>query len=95
MDSSAAHRFRLLRSSSAAMPASVLSRLEAVFRVPVLESYGMTEAAQQICANPPPPGIRKPGSVGPAVGPEVAILDGQGRRLGPETAERWQFAGRM
>ena len=72
------HRLRLLRSSSAAMPPGLLTRLEEAFGVPVLESYGMTEAAQQICANPPPPGRRKPGSVGPAAGPEVRILDADG-----------------
>lgn len=77
----AAHPLRLLRSSSAAMPGPVLSELETVFRAPVLESYGMTEAAQQICSNPPPPGNRRPGSVGPAAGPEIAILDGEGREV--------------
>ena len=67
--------FRLLRSSSAAMPTSVLERLEQTFGTPVVESYGMTESAQQICANPLPPAVRKPGSVGLPAGPKVAILD--------------------
>jgi acyl-CoA synthetase (AMP-forming)/AMP-acid ligase II len=71
------HRLRLLRSSSSPLPPAVLERLETVFRVPVLEAYGMTEAAHQICSNRPTgdQGVeRQPGSVGPAAGPEVTIL---------------------
>src|SRR4029077_3895483 len=49
--------------------------------VPVIESYGMTEAAHQIASNPLPPRARKPGSVGVAAGPEVAILDEAGETL--------------
>ena len=75
--------FRFLRSSSAAMPTSVLERLEQTFAAPVVESYGMTESAQQICANPLPPDVRKPGTVGLAAGPEVAILDAEGTPQSP------------
>ncbi len=39
--------------------------LEAAFGAPVLEAYGMTEAAHQMASNPLPPAERKPGSVGP------------------------------
>ena len=39
-------------------------RLEAAFGAPVLEAYGMTEAAHQMTSNPLPPAKRKPGSVG-------------------------------
>lgn len=70
---------RFIRSSSAALPPPVMERLEAAFGVPVIESYGMTEAAHQMASNRLPPGVRKPGSVGPAAGPEIAILDEQGR----------------
>ena len=76
-------RLRLIRSSSAALPPSVLAELEAVFHCPVIESYGMTEAAHQMASNPLPPAPRKPGSVGPAAGPEVGIMDDGGRLLGP------------
>jgi acyl-CoA synthetase (AMP-forming)/AMP-acid ligase II len=41
----------------------------------------MTEAAHQMAANPLPPRERKPGSVGIAAGPEVAIMDPDGRLL--------------
>ena len=42
----------------------------------------MTEAAHQMTSNPLPPAERKPGTVGLAAGPEVAIMDGAGRLLG-------------
>ena len=74
-------RLRLVRSSSAPLPTPVLHALEEAFGVPVIESYGMTEAAHQMTSNPLPPGERKPGSVGPAAGPEVAILDEDGAVL--------------
>ena len=71
-----AHRLRLLRSSSSPLPPAVLERLEVVFQVPVLEAYGMTEAAHQICSNrlPGSGDGRLPGSVGLPAGPEVAVL---------------------
>lgn len=79
---------RLIRSSSAALPPQVLAQLEDTFRVPVVESYGMTEAAHQMASNPLPPKARKPGSVGPAAGPEVAIMDEPGTILAQgETGE--------
>lgn len=80
-DSVAASRLRLIRSSSAALPPSVLAELEETFSCPVVESYGMTEASHQMASNPLPPRPRKPGSVGPAAGPEVAIMDADGALL--------------
>jgi acyl-CoA synthetase (AMP-forming)/AMP-acid ligase II len=71
-------RLRFIRSSSASLPPQVLKELESTFGVPVIEAYGMTEAAHQMCSNPLAPRPRKPGSVGPAAGPEVAILDPSG-----------------
>jgi len=68
-------RLRFIRSSSASLPPQVMLELEKTFGVPVIESYGMTEAAHQMASNPLPPRPRKPGSVGIAAGPEVAILD--------------------
>jgi acyl-CoA synthetase (AMP-forming)/AMP-acid ligase II len=72
---------RLIRSSSAALPPSVMGALEEAFGVPVVESYGMTEAAHQMASNPLPPRARKPGCVGLPAGPEVAILDSAGTRM--------------
>ncbi|KGT76054.1 thioester reductase [Bradyrhizobium japonicum] len=71
---------RVIRSASASLPVNVLSELEAQFGVPVIETYGMTEAASQIAANPLT--RRKPGSVGQSAGAEIAIMDTEGRRLG-------------
>ena len=70
--------FRFIRSSSAALPPGVMHDLEDLFRCPVIESYGMTEASHQMASNPLPPAERKPGSVGPAAGPDVAIMDEEG-----------------
>src|SRR5690606_7884939 len=61
----------------------VMAELEKVFGCPVIESYGMTEAAHQMSSNPLPPRPRKPGSVGPAAGPEVAIMAEDGTMLPP------------
>jgi oxalate---CoA ligase len=65
---------RFIRSSSSSLPPQVLAELETTFAAPVIEAYGMTEAAHQMACNPLPPGIRKPGTVGLAAGPEVAIM---------------------
>ena len=75
------HSLRFIRSSSAALPARLMHGLEELFQVPVIESYGMTEAAHQMASNPLPPGQRKSGSVGPAAGPEVSIMDETGNLL--------------
>jgi acyl-CoA synthetase (AMP-forming)/AMP-acid ligase II/acyl carrier protein len=72
---------RLIRSSSAALPQPVLRNLEETFQAPVIEAYGMTEAAHQMASNPLPPHRRKPGSVGLAAGPEIAIMDDSGTLL--------------
>ncbi|HEV2363533.1 MAG TPA: acyl--CoA ligase [Caulobacteraceae bacterium] len=74
-------RPRFLRSSSASLPPTVLAELEATFSAPVIEAYGMTEAAHQMTSNRLPPGKRKPGTVGVAAGPEVAVMDEAGALL--------------
>jgi acyl-CoA synthetase (AMP-forming)/AMP-acid ligase II len=72
---------RFIRSSSAALPPQLAAALEHCFNSPVIEAYGMTEAAHQIASNPLPPGVRMPKSVGVAAGPEVAIMDDAGHLL--------------
>ncbi|HFA60175.1 MAG TPA: AMP-dependent synthetase [Rhodospirillales bacterium] len=79
----AAAGLRFLRSSSASLPPQVMAELERVFACPVIESYGMTEAAHQMTSNPLPPAPRKPGSVGREAGPRVRILGEDGRFLAP------------
>ena len=71
-------RLRFVRSASAALPAQVMKALEEGLDAPVIEAYAMTEAAHQMCSNPLPPAPRKPGMVGPAAGPEVAVMDETG-----------------
>lgn len=74
---------RFIRSSSSALPKQVMEQLERCFGVPVIEAYGMTEAAHQMSSNPLPPAKRKPHSVGVAAGPEIAIMGEEGVLLGP------------
>ncbi|TPQ40517.1 non-ribosomal peptide synthetase, partial [Bradyrhizobium guangdongense] len=71
--------FRVIRSASSSLAPAILEGLEAMFGVPVIETYGMTEAASQIAANPVE--RRKVGSVGRAAGPEIAIMDADGAML--------------
>ena len=77
----ARHPLRFLRSSSSSMPPQVIKEAEEVFGAPLIESYGMTEAAHQMASNPLPPAVRKPGSVGVAAGPEMAIMGENGEIL--------------
>ena len=58
-----------------------MAALEETFGAPVIESYGMTEAAHQMASNLLPPGDRKPGTVGVAAGPDVRIMDDAGTLL--------------
>ena len=51
-----------------------------MFNAPVIESYGTTEVSMVTC-NPLPPRPRKTGSVGLAVGAELAIMDELGNLL--------------
>jgi acyl-CoA synthetase (AMP-forming)/AMP-acid ligase II len=74
------HRLRFIRSSSSPLPPTVITELERVFGVPVVEAYGMTEAAHQMASNPLG-GPRKAGTVGPSGGPEIRIVNDQGATM--------------
>jgi oxalate---CoA ligase len=76
-----ANPLRFIRSSSSSLPPQVMNELEAMFGSPVIESYGMTEAAHQMASNPLPPKPHKAGSVGIAAGPDVAVMDAGGKLL--------------
>jgi acyl-CoA synthetase (AMP-forming)/AMP-acid ligase II len=72
-DESVPAAVRFIRSASAPLPVAVADRFEASTGIPVIETYGMTEAASQITAHPlsvP----RRPGSVGLPVGVELRIV---------------------
>jgi len=73
-----AHRFRFVRSASAALSPTTLRALELQLDSPVIEAYGLTEVSSSVTSNPLPPGVRKPGSAGPSMGAELAILDERG-----------------
>lgn len=77
----AARTLRFIRSCSSALPVQLMERLERTFGAPVLEAYGMTEAAHQIATNPLPPNQRKPGSVGCADHMAVDIVDASGAHV--------------
>jgi acyl-CoA synthetase (AMP-forming)/AMP-acid ligase II len=74
-------RLRFIRSCSASLPPQVMHDLEAAFGAPVLEAYGMTEAAHQMASNPLPPAGRKPGSVGRGTDVHVSIMDTAGNHM--------------
>ena len=76
-----AEHLRFIRSCSAALPPKMMSEGEEKFGAPMLEAYGMTEAAHQMASNPLPPGIRKPGSVGSGTAVSIAILNKAGDLL--------------
>jgi acyl-CoA synthetase (AMP-forming)/AMP-acid ligase II len=80
-ESLAKSRLRFVRSSSSSLPPQVMEALETTFGVPVLEAYGMTEAAHQMASNPLPPRPRFAGAVGVAAGPEIGVMDEDGSLL--------------
>jgi acyl-CoA synthetase (AMP-forming)/AMP-acid ligase II len=73
-----AERLRFIRSCSAALPPQVMAGLEQAFGAPVLEAYGMTEAAHQMASNPLPPRAHKAGSVGPGSSVQISIMNADG-----------------
>jgi acyl-CoA synthetase (AMP-forming)/AMP-acid ligase II len=85
-DAPARSGFRFIRSCSAALAPAMLTQMEDRFQAPVLEAYGMTEAAHQMATNPLPPAPHKAGSVGLGGRVEIAIMDDQGRILPRGTA---------
>jgi acyl-CoA synthetase (AMP-forming)/AMP-acid ligase II len=76
-------RVRFARSASAPLPLAVLDRFEATSGIGVLETYGMTEAASQITANPLLRRLRRPGSAGRPAGVAVRIAGADGGELPP------------
>ena len=78
---------RFLRSSSASLPAQVMVTLNQTFKAPVVEAYGMTEAAHQMACNPLTSGAQKPGAVGVPAGPKMRIAHEAEDRLINGTGE--------
>lgn len=65
---------RFGRSASAPLSPAVQESFEQRFKVPIIETMGLTETAAQILSNPLPPAARKIGSPGIAYGNEVIVL---------------------
>jgi acyl-CoA synthetase (AMP-forming)/AMP-acid ligase II len=80
-----AAKLRFIRSCSAALPPPVMEALERAFGAPVLEAYGMTEAAHQMASNPLPPDERRAGSVGRGTDVQIGIMNDEGHLLPPGT----------
>ena len=58
-----------------------MSELEDRLGVPLVEAYGMTEAAHQMSSNLLPPDERRAGTVGVATGVDIASMDDEGQLL--------------
>ncbi len=88
-------KLRFVRSSSSSLPPTVMADLQRTFGCPVVEAYGMTEAAHQMACNPIPigPGLQRPGSVGLAAGPRIAILSDAGLTTDKQTVGEIVISG--
>jgi long-chain acyl-CoA synthetase len=72
---------RICISGGASIPVASIKRFEAKFKKPLIEGYGLSEAAP-ICALNPLSGRRIPGSIGPAINNvEIVIRDDNGNEL--------------
>lgn len=79
---------RLVRSVAAALPPTLMRELEELFGVPVIQTFGMTEAGPLITSTPLPPGKRVPGSVGASCGPDIRIVPAAAMAEGGESTGR-------
>lgn len=70
---------------AAPLPVEVHKQFEATFNVPIYEGYGLSETTCYSTFNPPDVTRRKIGTIGMAVGNEVAIWDEQNQPVPPET----------
>jgi acyl carrier protein len=75
------HSLRFILSGASYLPETVRTKLENMLGIPVLDAYGLSETGM-IAANPAPPLIRKPGTLGPVAPDEVAIRGEDGHSLG-------------
>ncbi|WP_343058309.1 AMP-binding protein [Microvirga mediterraneensis] len=83
------HTLRFVVSGGAPLPGGVREALQNALGIPVLEHYGLSEAAQ-IAANLPPPGLNRPGTCGRPWPGTVMIAGEDGNKLPPgEQGEVW------
>jgi len=88
-----ARRVAFARSASAPLPLAIRERFERHCGVSVLETYGMTEAASQIAANPRDPAERRVGSVGRPIGLDLRIVDRHRRVVDAGTVGQVEIRG--
>ena len=86
-------RFRFARSASAPLAAVTLQQWEQTFRVPMIETLGLTETAGTVASNPLPPAARKPGSVGLPFGNDIIIVDDRGEECAPQAVGELTIRG--
>jgi acyl-CoA synthetase (AMP-forming)/AMP-acid ligase II len=86
-------RFRFARSASAPLAAVTLQQWEQAFRVPMIETLGLTETAGTVASNPLPPAARKPGSVGLPFGNDIIIVDDRGEECAPQAVGELTIRG--
>ncbi len=70
-------RLRFARTGSGALDGKIADALERTLNIPVIQSYASTETGS-VAINPPPPGRRKPGSVGLPLDPATRVVDETG-----------------
>jgi oxalate---CoA ligase len=73
--------FRFIRSVASSLSPQLMQEIEDLFGVPVIQTFGMTEAGPLITSNSLPPGKRRPGSVGVSCGPRIRIVSPDGNGL--------------
>lgn len=84
-------RLRFIRSASAPLPMATLRAIEGQWRVPVIETYGLSEAGSQIAANPLH--APRPGSVGQATGVEIRVVGENGMVMPPGVVGEVEIRG--
>jgi acyl-CoA synthetase (AMP-forming)/AMP-acid ligase II/thioesterase domain-containing protein/acyl carrier protein len=78
------HSLRFVLTGGTHFPERLRIDLEAALGIAVVEQYGSRESGP-ITANPAPPAIRKPGTVGP-ISENIAVFDDSGAMLPPGSA---------
>ncbi len=74
---------RFIRSVASSLSPQLMQEIEDLFGVPVVQTFGMTEAGPLITTNRLPPAKRMPGSVGTSCGPQIRIVSPDGADLPP------------
>jgi acyl-CoA synthetase (AMP-forming)/AMP-acid ligase II len=86
-------KFRFARSASAPLAAVTLAEWESAFKVPMIETLGLTETAGTVASNQLPPRERKPGSVGIPFGNEIIIVDEKRNECAPSVVGELAIRG--